>query len=155
MKSLKSLKYIKHSISISLLTLFLCLVSIQRPADGTAMSIVHAAEVGMTQTAETENSDENVFVLYQEYSNRLESIEYTSDIYDYGFEIVENQIFPIELEGYGEVSLIPAFEEEYKRLALFFADEDGKIVYKTDQLETNNQILGQMKQPEGWIHVVC
>lgn len=100
------------------------------------------------------NTEDNVWVLYQEYHTRFDSIEYTSDISDNGFQIVENQIFPIELSGYGEVSLIPAFEKKYSRLALFFADKNGRVLYKTDQLETNNRIRGQMKQPNRGIAAI-
>ncbi len=90
---------------------------------------------------------DNVLALYQEYCSRFESIEYQDDISENGFTIVEEQIFPIELAGQGNVAVIPAFDKQYDRLALFFAKEDGKIFYKTDQLETNNRNRGQMKQP--------
>ena len=50
--------------------------------------------------------------------------------------------------------MIPAFDKNYCRLALFFADEQGAIIYKTDQLESNNRILGQMKQPNSKIAAV-
>lgn len=109
--------------------------------------------IGETADSEAEGKD-NVRALYQEYRSRFESIEYTWDISDSGFEIVDDQIFPIELNGYGEVSVVPAFEKEYSRLALFFADENGKILYKTDQLETNNRIRGQMKQPNRGIAAI-
>ena len=46
------------------------------------------------------------------------------------------------------LSVIPAFDRTYHRLALFLADADGTILYRTDQLETNNSIRGQMKQPK-------
>ena len=95
------------------------------------------------------NEDEKVLAQYREYRERLESISYRTEIGENGYEIVENQIFPIEIAGYGEgeVSLVPAFDESYHRLALFFVTEDGQVIYKTDQLETNNRVLGQMEQP--------
>lgn len=102
---------------------------------------VRAAEMAGGEEAD-------VLMQYQEYRERLESIEYRSEIAENGFLVVESQIFPIEIAGYGEVSLVPAFEESYHRLALFFVMEDGQVVYKTDQLETNNRILGQMEQPD-------
>ena len=111
-------------------------------------------EITVSGEAAKIQDENNVCALYQEYRSRFESIEYTSDISDNGFEIVENQIFPIELNGYGAVSVVPAFEREYNRLALFFADEKGKILYKTDQLETNNRIRGQMKQPNRGIAAI-
>lgn len=100
------------------------------------------------RAAKEGGQEEDVLAKYQEYQLRLDAIEYRADITDNGFEIVENQIFPIEVVGYGEVFLIPAFEEAYNRLALFFATESGKIVYRTDQLETNSRLLGQLEQPE-------
>ncbi|MDE7277396.1 MAG: VCBS repeat-containing protein, partial [Lachnospiraceae bacterium] len=101
------------------------------------------------RAAETIGSgDADVLMQYQEYGERLSSIEYRSEIAENGFSVVENQIFPIEIAEYGEVSLIPAFEETYHRLALFFVTESGQVIYKTDQLETNNRVLGQMEQPD-------
>lgn len=84
---------------------------------------------------------------YQEYIQRLEAAETRDDIGKHGFRVVEDQIFLIRIDGVGEVSFIPAFDEQYRRLALFFADEKGQIVYRTDQLETNCQFRGQLSQP--------
>ncbi|MEZ3463841.1 MAG: VCBS repeat-containing protein [Lachnospiraceae bacterium] len=44
--------------------------------------------------------------------------------------------------------MIPAYDSTYNRLALFFIDEDDRIVYKTDRFETNSCVLGQMRQPK-------
>lgn len=84
---------------------------------------------------------------YEDYRQRMEGIENSARIGDEGFEVIEEQIFPIEMKGYGEVFLIPALDEEYHRLVLFFADQGGSIVYRTDQLEANNRNRGQMEQP--------
>lgn len=111
-----------------------------------------AAEIHAT--GNKNSSENNVLALYQEYSSRFESIEYMADISDNGFEIVEKQIFPIEVSGHGEVSVVPALEKTYSRLALFFADENGRILYKTEQLETNNRNRGQMKQPNRGIAAI-
>lgn len=102
------------------------------------------------------SEDEKVLAQYQEYRERLESIEYRTEIGEKGFEVVENQIFPIEIAGYGEgeVVLIPAFDEIYHRLALFFVTQDGQVIYKTDQLETNSRVLGRMEQPASDIAAV-
>ncbi|WWR15240.1 VCBS repeat-containing protein [Lachnospiraceae bacterium JLR.KK008] len=91
--------------------------------------------------------NDNVLADYEEYKSRLAAIEKTGDIGGCGFTVVEDQIFPIEVKGYGEISMIPAFDEQHGRLALFFAQEDGTVIYRTDQLETNNRFPGQMKQP--------
>lgn len=102
----------------------------------------------LTLQAEESGEEEDVLAQYQEYKLRLEATEKRSDISVNGFDIVESQIFPVEVAGYGEVSMIPAFDKAYHRLALFFAEENGNIIYKTDQLETNNRVLGRMKQPD-------
>ncbi|MBQ6886583.1 MAG: VCBS repeat-containing protein [Lachnospiraceae bacterium] len=39
-------------------------------------------------------------------------------------------------------------------MALFFADESGKILYKTEQLETNHRNRGQMEQPNRGIAAI-
>ena len=94
------------------------------------------------------SEDTDILAQYQEYQGRLASIERRSEIAENGFSVVESQIFPIEIAGYGEVSLVPAFEDAYHRLALFFVTEGGQVIYKTDQLETNSRVLGQMEQPD-------
>ena len=100
--------------------------------------------------------EESVLTQYQAYRTRLGRIETFGDISENGFAIVENQTFPIEIEGYeeGSVSLVPALDETYNRLALFLVDADGTVLYKTDQLETNSCILGQMEQPNRGIAAV-
>lgn len=50
--------------------------------------------------------------------------------------------------------VIPAFDRQYSRLALFFVRESEEILYKTDQLETNNRTRGQMKQPNRGIAAI-
>ncbi|MCM1145319.1 MAG: VCBS repeat-containing protein [Blautia sp.] len=150
MKSLKSLKYITTVIIISLL-MALCDFYFVAYAAETKMPIVYAAEIEASagysaETTEPEGAD--VLAAYREYQKRLAAAEYRSDIAGNGFQIVEEQIFPIEMEGYTEVSLIPAFDRQYHRLALFFADENGKVIYRTEQLAANSRVLGEMKQPD-------
>ncbi len=83
---------------------------------------------------------------YQDYQQRFEGIEEKEDIAEAGFQVIEGQIFPITLETFGDVFFVPAFETQYLRLALFLIDENGQVVYKTDQLESNNRNKGQLKQ---------
>lgn len=169
---MKTLKIKNYIINISLLSLLICLGQMLQMGGHPAVMIVNAVEAeqnvgsenGQTTEPETEQGkfgnkpslesdntqiaeDDYVLAEYQEYMERLDSIEYVSEISSSGFRVIENQIFPIELAGYGEVSLIPAFDRKYNRLALFFADEDEKVIYKTEQLETNYRVAGQMKQP--------
>lgn len=155
MKSVKSFKYIKvmkKTIAVFTSAIILCLSPLSEIGGDAALLTVTAAETQEIKTGE----EENVFALYQEYRKRLDSIEYRDDISENGYKIVEDQVFPIEIYGYGEeeVFLIPAFDEKYNRLALFLAEADGKIIYKTDQLETNNRVLGQMKQPKSNIAAI-
>lgn len=84
---------------------------------------------------------------YQSCQQRFSHVQERSEIERSGYGIIADQIFPIETRSFGEVSLIPAIDEEYHRLALFFADDEGHIVYKTDELEVNNRYPGEMKQP--------
>lgn len=91
---------------------------------------------------------------YQEYRERFGRIEKSSDIESQGFHLIEKQVFPAVLETFGEVEFMPALDEESSRLALFLADGAGRIVYKTDQLESNNRNRGQLKQPNVGIDAV-
>lgn len=93
-----------------------------------------------------EPEDDGVRQLYDDYYRNFESVEYRADIEACGFRIIEEQIFPVRMRQYGDVSVIPAFDMEYNRLALFFSLQDGTVVYKTEQLETNNRSRGEMRQ---------
>lgn len=83
------------------------------------------------------------------YQENFDAIEQTSDIAQSNYNILEDQIFPIMVESFGseEYSFIPAIERKYRRLAIFIADAEGNIIFKTNDLETNNRILGQLEQP--------
>lgn len=84
-----------------------------------------------------------------EYQARLEAVSCIEDIRQNGYHIMEEQIFPIELEGFDakEYSFVPAMDLKYHRLIIFLVDSDGNIVFKTDELEANNRIAGKLKQP--------
>lgn len=84
---------------------------------------------------------------YEDYQQRLDGIETRSQMSESGFQVIENQIFPIVTEQFGEVLVVPAMERRYHRLILFLVREDGSVVYRTDQLETNNRIRGSLVQP--------
>lgn len=85
--------------------------------------------------------------IYRAYRQRFDTINITDDIYAHGFEMIGPTVFDIEMEGLGTVWVTLAFDMQYSRLAVFIADDSGKIVYKTDQLETNNQREGTLLQP--------
>ncbi len=83
---------------------------------------------------------------YQAYRNRLEGIRTREAVGENGFRVLEEQVFEVTLENLGEVVFLPALEETYHRLALFFADAEGNIVYATDCLEMNYGNTGALKQ---------
>ncbi len=140
-----------------------------------AAGTVMAAENAERENRYDENG--NIRMLYEEYNARFAAVEHREDIAKNGFETVDVHIFPVQYEIGRQkemetelvrqmkadpdadvkelkmnleapVLMIPAYDTTYNRLALFFADEDGWIVYKTDRFETNSCVLGQMRQPE-------
>ena len=86
---------------------------------------------------------------YQEYQENFAAIETVGDIEANGYEVVESQSFPVVLESFGEeeVIFLPVIDRQYHRLAVLIADAEGRVLFKTDQLETNNKFLGQLEQP--------
>ena len=126
--------------------------------------------------AQTVRDEEDTLALYEEYNARFAAVEHKSDITEKGFEIVDIHIFPVqyEIDKQKEMEtelvrqmkadpdadvidlklnmeapmlMLPAYDRTYNRLALFFVDEDDRIVYKTDRFETNSCVLGRMQQP--------
>ena len=85
---------------------------------------------------------------YEEYEARFASINHVDDIEKQGFGIMEGQVFTEVFESFGEepLTFMAALDNTYNRLAIFLAKEDGTIVYKCIQLETNNRVTGQMEQ---------
>lgn len=86
---------------------------------------------------------------YQEYQAGFAAIETVSDIEANGYEAIESQSFPVVLESFGEeeVIFLPIIEKQYHRLAVLIVDTEGRVLFKTNQLETNNRCLGQLEQP--------
>ncbi|MCM1121725.1 MAG: VCBS repeat-containing protein [Eubacterium sp.] len=97
--------------------------------------------------SEDEIAQRQLLADYEDYQARLYAVERQREIGEYGFSVIEDQIFPIETAGYGSVYLVPAMEEKYHRLALFFTKEDGTVVYRTDQLAANSWNIGSLEQP--------
>lgn len=91
---------------------------------------------------------------YQNYQQRFESIKTEEDIKTGGFKVIGEQVFSTTFSCFGTVDFVPAFDEKYHRLAIFLVGAKGKIVYKTDQLETNSQIRGELEQPNKGIAAV-
>lgn len=92
---------------------------------------------------------EEIVLCYEEYEQRFAAIETVKDIETNGLQIITAHVFPVLLESFGEeeVTFLPAMDTAYHRLAIFIADAEGKILYKTNQLETNYLYKGSMKQP--------
>lgn len=86
---------------------------------------------------------------YQAYQESFAAIETVSDIETNGYEIIEGQSFQVVLESFGEeeVLFLPVMEKQYHRLGILIADAEGGVLFKTNQLETNNRCLGQLEQP--------
>lgn len=86
---------------------------------------------------------------YEDYEERFSAIETSADVSEQGFYAIEDQSFPVILESFGEeeVIFLPIMDTTYRRMALLITDDDGNVLYKTNQLETNNCYLGEMKQP--------
>ena len=102
------------------------------------------------ETAEAAaDADRQVRAAYEEYQGRLNGITRRAQIADSGFRVIEDQIFPLETDCYGEILLVPAMEERYQRLVLFFTKEDGTVVYRTDQRYATPGIPPQ-SYPEHW-----
>jgi hypothetical protein len=97
----------------------------------------------------TEVKGTDVLKAYNAYTFAFESIDTVDDIEKNNYQIFEDEIFQYIMESFGEdeVQVIPAIEKTYRRMALFIADSEGNILYKTNQLETNYLSLGQLTQP--------
>lgn len=63
------------------------------------------------------------------------------------------QFFQMDAEDALMLQVVPtvrfftALDEKIHRAAVFLADRDGRIVYKTNRLECNYTVLGQLEQP--------
>ena len=96
---------------------------------------------------------------YERYRERFAQIEEIPDVEEQGFCLLKNQIFampqpklpeedPDTTEAAGdEVWFYAALDKRYHRLAIFIADTEGQILYKTDQLEANYCYPGEIRQP--------
>lgn len=53
----------------------------------------------------------------------------------------------VVLQSVPTVRFVTAIDKKYHRAAVFLADKDGTIVYKTNTLECNYTVRGQLEQP--------
>ena len=86
---------------------------------------------------------------YLEFQNRFEAVEVYEDIENNSFKVIEEQVFTEVFESFGQdmVTFIPAIDRKYNRMVIFIVDPTGKVLFKTNQLETNYQVKQEMRQP--------
>ena len=98
---------------------------------GMAVAVL-CVSMGMAVAAKEEtaqgNTDRQVLEAYEEYQERLNGIERRAEVAGSGFSVIEDQIFPLVAACYGEVLLVPAMEECYRRLVLVFIKDGGTEV---------------------------
>lgn len=110
-------------------------------------SMMFTGNVLAADDADANEAREEMLADYEDYQMRMNAVSHESEIEEYGFWLIEKQVFPMETDCFGAVFMIPAIEKNHHRLVLFFATEDGSIVYRTDRLEVNNWNKGQLWQP--------
>ncbi len=143
---------------VILLTVCVCILGLQPAAKAEAVQMQR--DLGPERPVQEETDDDaelqRLISLYEEYEARFAAIEKISDIEEKGFAIIKEQSFPVILESFGEeeVTFLSIMEEEYSRLGVLIADSKGEILFKTNQLETNNKRLGQLEQPTKGIAAV-
>lgn len=114
---------------------------------GIAMLLLFQSSAVVLANEESAEADRQLLADYEDYQERLQAIERRWEIDEHGFRVIEDQIFPIETQCFGNVYLVPAMEAKYHRLALFLTAEDGTVVYRTDQLAANSWNIGSLEQP--------
>lgn len=93
---------------------------------------------------------------YEAYQKDFEEIQSLDDVDAKGYDMIDGQSFPVLLETFGgeEVNFVPILHREYHRLAVLITDGDGKVLFKTNQLETNYKALERLEQPTTGIAAV-
>lgn len=106
----------------------------------------------LARPAKVRAREESIALLvqqYEAYREAFEAIGSLADVEEAGYDIIEEQRFPVQLETFGEeqVELVPILHREYHRLAILIVDGSGNVLFKTNQLETNYKYPGQLSQP--------
>jgi len=83
-----------------------------------------------------------------QYMARFHSINTLTEAKAAGYEPVGiiTDYFPTACV-HAECTVYPSINRQYGRMALFFADADGRVLYKTEDLACNNFYSGQLTQP--------
>lgn len=99
-------------------------------------------------TGKAAGEEDELLKEYHAYEERFASIEHMGELEENQYEIMEDQIFPVTLESIcpEELMLVPAIDRSLNRLALFFLDQEGNVVYRYNRLEANYRIPGEVRQ---------
>lgn len=122
------------------------------PAESSLASSGMTIELEVSEHVASEQSDrteEELAIIgqYQEFLRRMDAVRMPEEIGKYDFQVIGEQIFPLEMTGVGEVVMIPALDVVSRRLVLFFAEtKEQNIVFRTEHLETNRRFAGQFRQ---------
>ncbi|MGL5436730.1 MAG: VCBS repeat-containing protein [Lachnospiraceae bacterium] len=101
----------------------------------------------VTFSAYAEEDGDLLLKEYQQYQAHFDHIKTYEELLTSDFRIVEEHIFPITLEDYGDVTVYAAIHKTCHRLAIFVIQSDETILYKTEQLSANYQQQGVLEQP--------
>lgn len=114
----------------------------------TGLLLMLLAAVGWKMPAAASGENDDIWAQYREYQQRFQSILSFEDLEAQGYQVLEEQTFSVVMESFGreELTLVPALDPDWNRLALFLVDEQGEILYKCNDLATNNCVQGRMLQ---------
>lgn len=100
--------------------------------------------------------DYSVKEQYAAFQQSFENIDTYEEITENGYRIMEEQVFTEVFESFGEEPLTfrIAKDKKYNRIAVFLTNQNGEIVYKTHQLETNYQQMGMLRQSNKGVSAV-
>ncbi len=112
------------------------------------ISLLFAALFFPVMTGRAADTEDDLQREYMAYQERFASIERLGDLEEYGYEVMEEQVFPVTLDSIRaeELTMVPAVDRTCQRLALFFLDGEGQVVYRYNQLEANYRISGELRQ---------
>ena len=135
-------------LGIILVSLPVCRLSALAAASGSRESLEMEAFKNQETSMGTAPGNTD-FLAYYDFEQRFQETTTTEEIPLNGFTVIEEQVFPVQLETFGEteVQFIPAIDPKLNRLVLFLADQEGNIVFRTNQLEANLRLRGKVKQP--------
>lgn len=129
-----------------------CLVPLSARAANTGLTeeqVQEAARAAEQEQIEQLVREQEQQTRYEAYLSRFNAVQTVDDITAQGERIIEKHIFEIPLttdEESETVWFYTAIDTECRRAAVFLADADGEILYKTSNLECNYAIIGSADQ---------